>query len=176
VLNCAAFRSRIAHYISGQLQPSEHDAVEAHLETCKTCLIDVTAARLIPAESDMHPVGEDKDATREAEDSAVIKIAHSIILQGIQEGAAEIRLEPEPRGVRVCYSHAENSNDSLIVPKYLESPLIDRFLKMASLSSSQLQQPQEGHIPIRSNATNYDITLATVPLQDGVRLIIRIRF
>jgi type IV pilus assembly protein PilB len=118
---------------------------------------------------------EDEDAMRDMSDDApIIRISHTIIQQAIREGASDIHIEPEKRGVRIRYRIDGVLNEIMTVPNHIKQPLIARFKIMADLNIAERRVPQDGRIPIRTEGKDYDLRVSTVPTLSGEKIVMRI--
>jgi type IV pilus assembly protein PilB len=118
---------------------------------------------------------EDDDSVREMSDDApIIRISHTIIQQAIREGASDIHIEPEKRGVRIRYRVDGVLNEIMTVPNHIKQPLIARFKIMADLNIAERRVPQDGRIPIRTEGKDYDLRVSTVPTLAGEKIVMRI--
>ncbi|BCW97707.1 MAG: type II secretion system protein E [Armatimonadota bacterium] len=121
--------------------------------------------------------GEDEDAdalAKQSEEAPIIKIAHSIILQAIKDGASDIHVEPERRGVRVRYRVDGVLHETMTVPKYIQAPLISRLKIMANMNIAERRIPQDGAIPIRADGKDYDLRVSCLPTIYGEKIVMRI--
>lgn len=118
---------------------------------------------------------EDTDAVvKQAEEAPIIKIAHSIILQAIKDGASDIHVEPDRRGVRIRYRVDGVLHETMTVPKYIQAPLISRLKIMANMNIAERRVPQDGAIPIRSESKDYDLRVSCLPTIYGEKIVMRI--
>jgi type IV pilus assembly protein PilB len=118
---------------------------------------------------------EDEESGRDMSDDApIIRISHTIIQQAIREGASDIHIEPEKRGVRIRYRIDGVLNEIMTVPNHIKQPLIARFKIMADLNIAERRVPQDGRIPIRTEGKDYDLRVSTVPTLAGEKIVMRI--
>jgi len=118
---------------------------------------------------------EDEEALRDmAEDAPIIRVAHTIITQAIREGASDIHIEPETKGVRIRYRIDGVLNEIMTVPKHIRAPLISRYKILADLNIAERRVPQDGRIAIRFENKEYDLRVSTIPTQYGEKVVMRI--
>ncbi|MEI6913672.1 MAG: ATPase, T2SS/T4P/T4SS family [Armatimonadota bacterium] len=118
---------------------------------------------------------DDTDAVaKQAEEAPIIKIAHSIIQQAIRDGASDIHVEPDRRGVRVRYRVDGVLHETMTVPKYIQAPLISRLKIMANMNIAERRIPQDGAIPIRNESKDYDLRVSCLPTIYGEKIVMRI--
>ncbi len=144
--------------------------------------------------SDTKHNGEDHDSAQ------IIRIACRIIEQAIQDGASEIRLEPDERlaykwdkkslegvqryletpggdeavaigpGLTISYNVAGVWREVMPLPDYVREPLTRRFKLMADMDLTRTKMPQEGRIPIRYADVDYVLSVQTKPTPQGERV------
>ncbi|MDO8684613.1 MAG: ATPase, T2SS/T4P/T4SS family [Armatimonadota bacterium] len=118
---------------------------------------------------------EDVEAmTKVAEEAPIIRIAHTIILQAIRDGASDIHVEPDRRGVRVRYRIDGVLHETMSVPKYIQAPLISRLKIMAEMNIAERRIPQDGRIPITHEKKDYDMRVSCLPTIFGEKIVMRI--
>ncbi|MDO8588168.1 MAG: ATPase, T2SS/T4P/T4SS family [Armatimonadota bacterium] len=118
---------------------------------------------------------EDVEAmTKVAEEAPIIRIAHTVILQAIRDGASDIHVEPDRRGVRVRYRIDGVLHETMSVPKYIQAPLISRLKIMAEMNIAERRVPQDGRIPIRHEGKDYDMRVSCLPTIYGEKIVMRI--
>jgi len=110
---------------------------------------------------------------KDYEDAPIIRIAHTIIKQGIVEGASEILLKPTESSLQVLMRAGEQWRDMMPLPLYVVKPLAARFRVMADLDYTCKDRSQEGRIPVRYEDRNYTIQVRTQPDLQGERIILR---
>lgn len=126
-------------------------------------------------DTDVASEDEDSDAVqRQSEEAPIIKIAHSVILTAIKDGASDIHVEPERRGVRVRYRVDGVLHETMTVPKYIQAPLISRLKIMANMNIAERRVPQDGAIPIRADGKDYDLRVSCLPTIYGEKIVMRI--
>jgi len=117
----------------------------------------------------------DEEAMREsADDAPIVRIGYTIVLQAIREGASDIHVEPERRGVRIRYRIDGVLNEIMQVPKHIQAPLISRFKILADLNIAERRIPQDGRIPIRHEGKEYDLRVNCCPTNYGEKIVMRI--
>jgi type IV pilus assembly protein PilB len=118
---------------------------------------------------------EDEEAMRDlADDAPIVRIAHTIILQAIREGASDIHVEPEKRGVRIRYRVDGVLNEIMQVPKHIQAPLLSRLKIIAQMNIAERRVPQDGRIPIRHEGKEYDLRVNSCPTNYGEKIVMRI--
>ncbi|MDR3710008.1 MAG: ATPase, T2SS/T4P/T4SS family [Capsulimonadaceae bacterium] len=117
----------------------------------------------------------DEEAMRDmADDAPIVRIGYTIVLQAIREGASDIHIEPEKRGVRIRYRIDGVLNEIMQVPKHIQAPLISRFKILADLNIAERRVPQDGRIPIRHEGKEYDLRVNCCPTNFGEKIVMRV--
>ncbi len=109
-----------------------------------------------------------------AEQAPIIRIANAIVQQAIKEGASDIHIEPQNRGLRVRYRVDGVLHESMALPKYIQPPLLSRFKIMAEMNIAERRIPQDGRIPIRFQDKEYDLRVSCLPNLFGEKIVCRI--
>jgi len=110
-----------------------------------------------------------------AEDAPVIKLANTIIIQGLQEGASDIHIQPEEDRVRVRYRLDGVLSDSpMPIPKQVQSPLISRIKIMSEMDISERRKPLDGRMSLTWEGRDYDFRVSTLPGVNGEKAVMRV--
>jgi type IV pilus assembly protein PilB len=117
---------------------------------------------------------DDEAAEALAEQAPIIRVANAVIQQAIKDGASDIHLEPERRGVRVRYRVDGVLHETMTLPKYIQAPLLSRFKIMAEMNIAERRLPQDGRIPIRYENKDYDLRVSCLPNIFGEKIVCRI--
>ena len=135
------------------------------------------------------------------ESAPIIRIAYSIIQQGIVDGASEILIEPggqrsdtaeagveialramDEQGaksvpgqpwLRVSEKIGDDWHEIMPLPDYIQEPLTQRFKKMADVDLRVTDKSQEGRIPICYSGKNYELRTKTTPTPLGEQVLMR---
>jgi len=125
-------------------------------------------------DSDVDAEIEGEAVEEMAKAAPIIRVANAIIQQAINEGASDIHLEPDRRGVRVRYRVDGVLRETMTMPKYIQAPLISRFKIMAEMNIAERRVPQDGRIPIRYENKDYDLRVNCLPNLHGEKVVCRI--
>ncbi|MCE5200395.1 MAG: ATPase, T2SS/T4P/T4SS family [Armatimonadota bacterium] len=109
-----------------------------------------------------------------SEEAPIIRIAYTIIQRAIADGASDIHIEPDRRGVRVRYRIDGVLHEVMPLPKYIDKPLISRFKIMSDMNIAERRIPQDGRIPIRWDNKDYDLRVSCLPTVHGEKIVMRI--
>ncbi len=117
---------------------------------------------------------DDEAAAAMAEEAPIIRVANAIIQQAIKESASDIHIEPDRRGMRIRYRVDGVLHETMMMPKYIQPPLISRFKIMAEMNIAERRIPQDGRIPIRYESKDYDLRVSCLPSIFGEKIVCRI--
>jgi len=117
---------------------------------------------------------DEESAIAMAEEAPIIRVANTIIQQAIKEGASDIHIEPDRRGLRIRYRVDGVLHETMTMPKYIQPPLISRFKIMAEMNIAERRVPQDGRIPVRYENKDYDLRVSCLPNIWGEKIVCRI--
>jgi general secretion pathway protein E len=99
------------------------------------------------------------------QDAAVVRFVTDVISQAITDEATDIHFEPQEDQLRIRYRV-----DGLLVPVPVpenllrfQDAIISRLKIMSHLNISEKRLPQDGRINFKSNNSNLDIRVSTIP-------------
>jgi len=119
--------------------------------------------------------GDDTGKLKElTEEAPIIKIVNAILQQSIKDGASDIHIEPQRRGVRVRCRIDGVLHEVMKVPQYVLAPLVSRIKIMADMNIAERRIPQDGRIHIRMAKKDYDLRVSSIPTQYGEKIVMRI--
>ncbi|NCO35152.1 MAG: hypothetical protein AUJ92_21915 [Armatimonadetes bacterium CG2_30_59_28] len=119
--------------------------------------------------------GDDTGKLKElTEEAPIIKIVNAILQQSIKDGASDIHIEPQRRGVRVRFRIDGVLHEVMKVPQYVLAPLVSRIKIMADMNIAERRIPQDGRIHIRMAKKDYDLRVSSIPTQYGEKIVMRI--
>lgn len=117
---------------------------------------------------------DDNEAVKISEEAPIVKLAYSIIQLAITDGASDIHVEPEKRGVRVRYRVDGVLHEVMPLPKYIDKPLTSRFKIMSDMNIAERRIPQDGRIGIVLNKKDFDLRVSCLPTVHGEKMVMRI--
>jgi type II secretory ATPase GspE/PulE/Tfp pilus assembly ATPase PilB-like protein len=112
---------------------------------------------------------------RLADETPVVRIAHTIIAQAIRNGASEIQVEPRTDGVDVRFRIGSTIHEVMKLPKRVQRKLVARYTHMAELDVEERGAPQDGRIGITHQGADHDLQVRSEPREDGERVIMTIQ-
>jgi type IV pilus assembly protein PilB len=123
---------------------------------------------------DMAKDDDDETGAAMAEEAPIIRVANTIIQQAIKEGASDIHIEPDRRGLRIRYRVDGVMHETMTMPKYIQPPLISRYKIMAEMNIAERRIPQDGRIPIKYENKDFDLRVSCLPSIFGEKIVCRI--
>lgn len=117
---------------------------------------------------------EREDLLRQAGGAPVAARVSRMLLDGLEQGASDIHLEP--RGGRmqvrfrldgVLYPHGD-------VPLDVADAVVSRIKIMARLDVAERRLPQDGNARVRVGDREIDIRVSVLPVADGERVVLRL--
>ena len=111
-----------------------------------------------------------------AEEAPIVRLAHSIIQLAINDGASDIHIEPDRRGMRVRQRIDGVLHEMMPLPKHIAKPLTSRFKIMSEMNIAERRIPQDGRIAIHLPKENkdFDLRVSCLPTVHGEKLVMRI--
>jgi len=117
------------------------------------------------------PATTDDDLVDQA---PIIRVANTIIQQAIKDGASDIHVEPDRKGVRVRYRVDGVLHEMMRLPRYIHPPLISRYKILSDMNIAERRVPQDGRIPISYEGKEYDLRVSCLPTLHGEKIVMRI--
>lgn len=110
----------------------------------------------------------------EAHDAPVKKLLHSIFEDAVQVNASDIHIEPSENGLRIRLRVDGVLQEQVMQGKNIISALILKLKLIAKLNISERRLPQDGRFTIRVKDKKIDVRIATMPLQNGESVVMRL--
>ena len=114
------------------------------------------------------------DGAALAEEAPIIRIVNAILMQAIKDGASDIHIEPQRKGVRVRYRIDGVLHEQMKVPQYVLNPLVSRIKIMGDMNIAERRIPQDGRIPLKMSDKEYDMRVNSCPTANGEKIVMRI--
>jgi MSHA biogenesis protein MshE len=109
-----------------------------------------------------------------ASDAPVAKLLESIFEDAVQMKASDIHIEPDEHVLRIRQRVDGILHEQIIKEKQIVHALILRLKLMAGINITEKRVPQDGRFTIRVKEKNYDVRLATLPIQFGESVVMRL--
>jgi type IV pilus assembly protein PilB len=116
-------------------------------------------------------VGELRES---GDDAPVIKLVHSLVAQGIDQGASDIHFEPVDGDILVRYRVDGVLAEATRIPRKMTSGIISRIKIMSDLDIAERRAPQDGRLSLSLDGRKVDIRVATLPLVGGESAVLRV--
>ena len=114
------------------------------------------------------------DLRESADDAPIIKLVHSLIAQGIEQGASDIHFEPVDGEILVRYRTDGVLAEATRIPRKMTSGIISRIKIMSELDIAERRAPQDGRMSLNVDGRKVDIRVATLPLVGGESAVLRV--
>jgi type IV pilus assembly protein PilB len=109
-----------------------------------------------------------------ADEAPIIRIAHTIIQQAVRDGASDIHVEPDRRGLRIRFRIDGVLHEVMHLPKHIHPPLVSRYKIMSEMNIAERRIPQDGRIGISHQGKDYDLRVSCLPTLLGEKIVMRI--
>ncbi len=109
-----------------------------------------------------------------AEEAPIIRIVNTVLLYALKDGASDIHIEPQQRGVRIRYRIDGVLHEQMKIPQYVLNPLISRIKIMSEMNIAERRVPQDGRIKLTMQGKEYDMRVNTCPTVWGEKIVMRV--
>jgi type IV pilus assembly protein PilB len=110
-----------------------------------------------------------------AEDSPIVRLVDSTILDALNKKASDIHIESSDQGVIIRY-RIDGMLHRITEPLHIhyQSPIISRIKVMSELDISEKRVPQDGRFKVKVKDRNIDFRVSIIPTIFGEDAVIRI--
>jgi type IV pilus assembly protein PilB len=112
--------------------------------------------------------------TQAVDDAPIVKYVNVLIMQGIQDRASDIHLEPAERELKVRYRIDGVLHEVMQSPKSIQSAVISRLKIMADMDIAERRIPQDGRLSVQVHGKKIDLRVATLPTVWGEKVVMRV--
>lgn len=109
-----------------------------------------------------------------ADEAPIIRIVNTILLYALRDGASDIHIEPQSKGVRIRYRIDGVLHEQMKIPQYVLNPLISRIKIMAEMNIAERRVPQDGRIKLMMQGKEYDMRVNACPSVFGEKVVMRV--
>lgn len=102
-----------------------------------------------------------------ARHSPVAELANGIFVRGIESGASDTHIEPDADSVRIRERIDGHLQRTLVLPKHVLVPLMNRYKVMAGIPSFQRHLPHTGYIALNYKEQRYYVRVSIIPGANG---------
>jgi MSHA biogenesis protein MshE len=113
-------------------------------------------------------------ATADVQDAPVVKLLQSLFQDAVQIKASDIHIEPDEQVLRIRLRVDGVLQEQVLSEKRIGPALVLRLKLMAGLDISEKRLPQDGRFSMRVNDKTIDVRLATMPVQHGESVVMRL--
>lgn len=125
-------------------------------------------------ESNMRDSSRFDEIALEAQGGSVVKLVSTIIKGAVNSGATDVHLDPQEPEMRVRYRIDGTLHDVMSIPPDIENAVVSRLKILADVDITETRRPQDGHISMEFEDSEYDIRVATLPTFLGERIVLRL--
>ncbi len=161
----------------GLLAPAEDFTSKGRKETKGEVQSDGEEEVDIGAMADAVRAGKDGEVAagvEGADEAPIIRIVNTVLMYAIKDGASDIHIEPQQKGVRIRYRIDGVLHEQMKVPQYVLNPLVSRIKIMADMNIAERRVPQDGRIHIKMHDKDYDMRVSSLPTAYGEKIVMRI--
>ena len=108
------------------------------------------------------------------DEAPIIRIVNTILLYALRDGASDIHIEPQQKGVRIRYRIDGVLHEQMKIPQYVLNPLISRIKIMSEMNIAERRVPQDGRIKLTMQGKEYDMRVNTCPTIFGEKIVMRV--
>jgi type IV pilus assembly protein PilB len=109
-----------------------------------------------------------------ADEAPIIRIVNTILMYAIKDGASDIHIEPQSKGVRIRYRIDGVLHEQMKVPQYVLGPLVSRIKIMGDMNIAERRIPQDGRIRLKMQDREFDLRVNSCPTALGEKVVMRI--
>ncbi|BBJ28097.1 type II secretion system protein E [Athalassotoga saccharophila] len=110
----------------------------------------------------------------ESEEAPAVKLAKTLVENGIVQNASDIHIEPTHQGVNVRYRVDGVLRKVTSYPKSMHASVISRIKIMSGLDIAEKRVPQDGKFFMKYLNDQYDFRVSTMPTIYGEKAVLRI--
>jgi len=111
---------------------------------------------------------------RGAEDSPIIKLVNSVIIQAMRMGSSDIHIEPGEKQSVVRLRVDGRLRQVMHFPARVHAHVASRIKIMSTLDISNTRSPQDGRTRVKMQGKSYDMRISTLPSMHGEKVVMRI--
>jgi excisionase family DNA binding protein len=105
----------------------------------------------------------------------VLRLAHSLIVLAIREGASDLHLQPGREETRLRLRVDGVLHDAIDrLPGGVHEAVVSRFKQMAEMHVTERRLPQDGRARVRYEGKEYELRINCLPVLRGEKLVARI--
>jgi len=110
----------------------------------------------------------------DAEDAPIIRLANLILVNGLEQGASDIHIEPFEKVIRIRYRIDGKLEEAKSPPRSTLPGLVSRIKIMANLDIAEHRLPQDGRLRSKYKGREIDFRTAILPCYYGEKIVMRV--
>ena len=114
------------------------------------------------------------EAQYDFENMPVVDIVNDTILVAIDKGASDIHFDPFNDDLKIRMRIDGELSDYALIPASIKKNLITRIKIISGMNITESRIPQDGAIKKDMNSSDLDFRVASLPVQKGEKIVIRI--
>jgi type IV pilus assembly protein PilB len=108
------------------------------------------------------------------QDSPIVRLVNQILINGLQQKASDIHIDPQETKVVVRYRVDGILRTVRVLPKHMQNILIARIKIIANLDITEYRVPQDGRIKVNVDLHSIDLRVSLLPTVYGEKVVLRI--
>ncbi|MGC8587531.1 MAG: GspE/PulE family protein, partial [Hydrogenobaculum sp.] len=112
----------------------------------------------------------------QSNESAIVKLADSILYRAVRDGASDIHIEPQEKEIVLRFRIDGMLKKIDVYPTNIKEALVSRFKILANLDISERRKPQDGIIKVRISNKKVQLRISTLPTIFGEKIVMRVQF
>jgi len=123
------------------------------------------------------PVDEELDeeeAKKRSEDAPIINLVNQVISQAVSEGATDIHVEPQERGLVIRYRVDGLLYDAIRPPRSVYTGVVTRIKILADMDIAERRSPQAGRFSVKTGTEEVDVRVSGIPTIHGEKMVLRL--
>lgn len=135
-----------------------------------TSLAEQLDEQLSEGDVDLDVIMQDKEAS----ETPVYKLLHTIFEEAVQGGSSDIHIEPDEKVLRLRQRVDGVLNEYIMNEVRIATALVQRLKILANLDISEKRLPQDGRFHIKVKGHSLDVRISTLPVQHGEAVVMRL--
>ncbi|HEC68998.1 MAG: hypothetical protein DRP76_00795 [Candidatus Omnitrophota bacterium] len=111
---------------------------------------------------------------RGGKESSVVDIVHKLLLEGINQRASDIFIEPQEGELQIRFRIDGLLHKFISLPFEMHSKIVSRIKIMGSLDIAEHRLPQDGSFKLKFSNKEVDFRISTMPSYLGEKVVLRI--
>ncbi len=122
-------------------------------------------------------ISEDaEDLTKMAQEASVIRLVNEIFMEGLNERASDIHIEPYEHELVIRYRIDGVLHTTPVPPQIqrYQAAIISRIKILANMNIAEKRVPQDGRIKLKFGGREVDIRVSVIPMLFGEGIVMRV--